>query len=178
MGSWSWGSSFHALLWEIETAKLRQKRNGEPLITFDLVPCKNRKLRGKCHQFNRYTFGRGYGRISFKGKKILAHRYVWEKVHGPIPAGFEIDHQCQNKACINLDHLRLVTHQVNTTENLEGANWQKNKAKKRCPQGHRFTKSNTRVRIRRNGKSIQRECKICARKGKQARKKAARRRQQ
>jgi len=153
---------------------LRQKPNSEPLITFDIVPCKRKGLKGPCHQFNRYIFGRGYGRVRYKGKQVLVHRFVWEAANGPIPPKMEIDHRCMNKACINLDHLRVVTHQVNTTENLEGANWQLNKAKTHCFRGHRFTKSNTRVRVRNDGRSIQRECRQCARKGKQARKKAAR----
>lgn len=55
----------------------------------------------------------GYGRLSVKGKLMLAHRYVWEQQHGPIPEGMEVDHTCWNRACIAPQHLRLATRQQN-----------------------------------------------------------------
>jgi hypothetical protein len=47
--------------------------------------------------------------------EIYAHRIVWRDAHGgaEIPADLEIDHRCKNRACVNLAHLRLVTHPVN-----------------------------------------------------------------
>ena len=57
--------------------------------------------------------GSGYGLIHFGGRAVRAHRYAWERQHGPIPEGMQIDHQCWNRACVNIDHLRLATHQEN-----------------------------------------------------------------
>ena len=34
----------------------------------------------------------GYVRIHINGKWILEHRYIWEKVHGPLPKGWVVHH--------------------------------------------------------------------------------------
>lgn len=57
----------------------------------------------------------GYGRISFHGTEVYAHRLSFETFVGPIPDGMLIDHKCHVKTCINPSHLRVVTMK----ENLE-----------------------------------------------------------
>ena len=66
----------------------------------------------------------GYGtfgteRIS-KGRMRVepAHRVAWKLLAGPIPDGMVLDHDnqqfgCGNSACVNPDHLQLVTRGVN-----------------------------------------------------------------
>ena len=62
----------------------------------------------------------GYGRTIYKGKKgITAHRRAWFEAGRTIPAGKELDHICHNRACINLEHLRCVTHQENCANRKE-----------------------------------------------------------
>jgi hypothetical protein len=56
----------------------------------------------------------GYGQIYVEGKLQSTHRFAWMMAHGPIPDGLEIDHMCWNRACCNVDHLRLVTHEENS----------------------------------------------------------------
>lgn len=56
---------------------------------------------------------RGYGRKSIKGKRKLAHRYVYELICGNIPEGKQLDHLCRNKMCVNVDHLEIVNNQEN-----------------------------------------------------------------
>lgn len=55
----------------------------------------------------------GYGRVKKAGRKILAHRMIWEQAHGPIPAGMLVCHHCDNPSCVRLDHLFLGTHRDN-----------------------------------------------------------------
>ena len=57
--------------------------------------------------------GQGYGRIKVNYKAIRAHRFSWELHNGPIPTRMMIDHICHNRACVNPEHLRVVTHGQN-----------------------------------------------------------------
>lgn len=42
-----------------------------------------------------------------------AHRVIWERVVGAIPDKLVLDHLCGVKACVNPQHLELVTHAEN-----------------------------------------------------------------
>src|SRR5699024_11332791 len=43
--------------------------------------------------------GSGYGRLRVNGRPVRAHRYAWEREHGPIPDGMFIDHTCWQRSC-------------------------------------------------------------------------------
>ena len=62
----------------------------------------------------------GYGRIRVNGTLMLAHRYSYERVHGPIPEGLFMDHRCWERDCVLPEHLRTATPQQNA-QNLAGA---------------------------------------------------------
>ena len=55
----------------------------------------------------------GYGGLRIDGKDYLAHRFMYEKLVGPIPVGMSLDHLCRNPSCVNPEHLEPVTHQEN-----------------------------------------------------------------
>jgi hypothetical protein len=52
---------------------------------------------------------RGYGVLRKSGKNILAHRHAYVEKKGPIPKGMFLDHICRNPACMNVNHLEVVT---------------------------------------------------------------------
>jgi hypothetical protein len=63
----------------------------------------------------------GYGlKWDRKAKRLaLAHRLYYEREHGPIPAGHQVDHLCRVRACVNPSHLEAVPASVNTRRMLD-----------------------------------------------------------
>jgi len=55
----------------------------------------------------------GYGKKQLNGKTLLAHRWVYEMLRGPIPRGMVINHKCRNTKCVNPHHLEVVTQAEN-----------------------------------------------------------------
>lgn len=98
----------------------------------------------------------GYGNFGISGRVVYAHRFAYEILVGVIPAGFEADHLCRNRACVNPEHLDSVTHKVNV---LRGQSPTAMHAQAtHCPQGHPYDLLNT--AIRRSGR---RRCRACDR---------------
>lgn len=67
-----------------------------------------------CIEWTRSKNSRGYGVIYFDGKLHLAHRAAWLFEHGAWPDPMQvIDHICNNKACVNVGHLRELPNHLN-----------------------------------------------------------------
>lgn len=50
----------------------------------------------------------GYGKKTVKGRSILAHRWIYELLRGPIPYGLVINHKCRNPRCTNPFHMEIT----------------------------------------------------------------------
>lgn len=83
----------------------------------------------------------GYGQFHAEGKRYQAHRWIYERQHGPIPAGLEPDHLCRNRACVNDSHLDLVTHLENMHRGTSPS--ARHFRQTHCIRGHAFTPENT-----------------------------------
>lgn len=100
----------------------------------------------------------GYGLMNVRAKPVKAHRVAWMLFRGPIPEGMHVCHTCDNRLCVNPDHLWLGTNAENTRDKmLKGRYRNRNNYKTSCFRGHLFTPENTYRQPSKNG----RICRTC-----------------
>jgi hypothetical protein len=88
--------------------------------------------------------GKGYGYLSVDNRTMQAYKLAYEWKYGKIPRGLELDHLCRNSACVNPDHLEVVTRRINQLRgNTIGA---RNAQKTHCPYGHPYSNENTYIK--------------------------------
>lgn len=79
---------------------------------------------GDCWIWTSALSGKGYGDFMLNKRHHRAHRLSYELAHGPIQGGLFVLHRCDNKQCVNPEHLFLGTHRDNMDDLV-----QKNRAK-------------------------------------------------
>jgi hypothetical protein len=60
----------------------------------------------------------GYGQFGIASKTITAHRASWIFHKGEIPKGKLICHHCDNRLCVNPNHLYIGTHKTNALDRV------------------------------------------------------------
>lgn len=123
------------------THYMRWRRNG---TTDDLRPTAADRFWSRtsrqpdgCWLWTGSVHPNGYGRISVDNKWTWVHRFAYDLLVGPIPAGLTIDHLCRNTLCVRPDHLEAVTAAENLRREVEANRGD------HCSHGHPFDSRNT-----------------------------------
>lgn len=99
----------------------------------------------------------GYGQVNWKGRITSAHRVAWLLAGRDLPTDRyegQFDHLCRNRACVNVDHLEIVSQPENNRRSQSVT--ARNGRKTHCKHGHPFDVKNT--RFRKNGGRVCRRC--------------------
>lgn len=79
-----------------------------------------------CYEWAGNRSRSGYGRLNVRAagrhRKLFAHRLSFEASRGmPVPRGMDVHHLCYNSACINPQHLVLMSPADNRADRNSAA---------------------------------------------------------
>ncbi len=95
----------------MSTLENTPRKPGRPIsVTYRM---EDRGFATPCHIWQGAKTPTGYGMLKRGGYNGYTHRYFYELENGPIPEGFQLDHLCCQRDCMNPAHLEPVTPAVN-----------------------------------------------------------------
>lgn len=79
-----------------------------------------------CWEWKKRKNWGGYGRLSFRGKQLIASRASWMAYNGNIELGKNVLHKYDNPLCVNPEHLFLGSHLDNARDKIKKNRGHKN----------------------------------------------------
>jgi len=125
---------------------------------------------GPCWMWTTTLNTSGYGQFFLNGRTRAAHRVAYEWTGKAIPDGYDLDHLCRVRRCVNPAHLEPITEAENArrANAVAGRIYRNgNTGKTHCKRGHAFDETNT-YRMRDGGRRC-RACTLDARRARTAR---------
>lgn len=114
----------------------------------------DRKGPDECWHWRASVTKDGYAGFRYRDRTRPAHRFAYEELHGSIPTGLVIDHNCHNldascvggpaclhRRCVNPAHLRAVSQAINLGSSRLTVNFAST-AVTHCPKGHPYSGDN------------------------------------
>lgn len=86
----------------------------------------------KCWEWDSGIAPNGYGQFSINKSKKIAHRVSYILFKSDIPKGMFVCHKCDNRQCVNHDHLFLGTNIDNMNDMKEKGRNNLRKISKNC----------------------------------------------
>lgn len=90
-----------------------------------------------CIEWQAFKNHLGYGYVTWRGERWMAHRMIFAAHHGPHDPWLDIRHSCDNPGCVNIEHLSLGTRSDNMRDAVDRKR-SKNAKKTHCPRGHAY----------------------------------------
>ena len=75
-----------------------------------------------CHEWQSTLHRDGYGKFWMDGRQRAAHRVSFLLAHGSIDDGKMVLHKCDNRKCVNPDHLYIGDAKQNAKDKIERRN--------------------------------------------------------
>lgn len=94
---------------------------------------------GECYIWQGSLDKDGYGYITFRRASRKAHRVAMFIAGRKIPEGYFVNHTCRNKACVNPQHLNVVSPSESAKRDSTSRGYI-NSQKTHCPRGHSYDK--------------------------------------